>query len=247
MADRSQLSSSPRAGLYCARTYVSIIRDVMGQLTKGLPRAPGLPQLPFVKQQPCWWSRSTVTLQNNGTHRSAADALAGPGSFHTTYIIQQTITRLMSSSSCSSTNLPNSQPYCPLPMRKVTRTNASPLRPLFSPSPILLGPKKKNAGGGKDAGQQTVAPGAGDVFNIFANVPDVQLQPDEAYPKWLWDVEKPQPTYGELSLMFIYGQNIEAATLPLYNRFLRMHRKLCIKVNNLRLKKSKRRASIQVD
>ncbi|CAD7935741.1 unnamed protein product [Amoebophrya sp. A25] len=119
---------------------------------------------------------------------------------------------------------------------------------LFHPSKPLLGPKKK---GGKDAGgkeeKKPIAPGAGDVFNIFANVPDVQLKDDACYPDWLWTLNEPGPTYGELSLMFIYGHKIEDANLYLYRRFLRMHRKLCIKVNNLRLKKSKRRIQVQVD
>eukprot|EP00392_Amoebophrya_sp_AT5.2_P011001 g11076.t1 len=56
--------------------------------------------------------------------------------------------------------------------------------------PLLAAKSKKVAGGGKDknakssaAAAQTVAPGAGDVFNIYANVPDVKLLPDESYPK----------------------------------------------------------------
>ena len=39
--------------------------------------------------------------------------------------------------------------------------------------------------------------------------------------------------------MFVYGQGIESASENDYRRFLRQHRKLVIKVNNARLKKSK--------
>jgi hypothetical protein len=59
------------------------------------------------------------------------------------------------------------------------------------------------------------------------------------YPDWLWKLAEPPKTYSELSSMFIYGQNIENATENDYRRFLRQHRKLVIKVNNSRLKKSK--------
>lgn len=58
------------------------------------------------------------------------------------------------------------------------------------------------------------------------------------YPRWLWEREKPSPTYGDLSLMFIQGHRIEDANLYLYKTFLRKHRKIVIKINNLRMKKS---------
>ena len=48
--------------------------------------------------------------------------------------------------------------------------------------------------------------------------------------------------YGELALMFVHGVGIEEAKFSEYQRFLRQHRKLVIKINNLRLKRSKRRA-----
>ena len=80
---------------------------------------------------------------------------------------------------------------------------------------------------------------AGHVFNIFSGVPDPQLEPDDAYPAWLWKLAEPQKTYSDLSAMFIYGTDIESATEYDYRRFLRQHRKLVIKVNNSRLRKSK--------
>lgn len=33
------------------------------------------------------------------------------------------------------------------------------------------------------------------------------------YPDWLWNLEKPGPSYGELSLMFVHGHKIEESTL----------------------------------
>ena len=77
------------------------------------------------------------------------------------------------------------------------------------------------------------------VFNIFAGVPDAELLPDEQYPKWLWTLSDPPKTYSQLSSTFIYGKDIESATEFDYRRFLRQHRKMVIKVNNSRLKKSK--------
>ncbi len=63
------------------------------------------------------------------------------------------------------------------------------------------------------------------------------MQPDDKYPAWLWDLDKPQKTYCEMEAMFVYGQNIEQATLFDYRRFLRHHRKILIKLNNKRLAK----------
>ena len=113
---------------------------------------------------------------------------------------------------------------------------------------LIRGPKKALAATGskKNKGKGTVADGdnAGDtegghIFNIFAGVPDPQLQPDDMYPDWLWKLSEPPKTYAELSSTFIYGVGIENATENDYRRFLRQHRKLVIKVNNSRLKKSK--------
>jgi large subunit ribosomal protein L54 len=113
---------------------------------------------------------------------------------------------------------------------------------------LLRGPKKpaapagakkaKGKGGPSDADNAGDAEG-GHIFNIFAGVPDSQLQPDEMYPDWLWKLAEPPKTYAELSSMFIYGAGIENATENDYRRFLRQHRKLVVKVNNSRLKKSK--------
>ena len=50
-------------------------------------------------------------------------------------------------------------------------------------------------------------PGADHVFNIYSEIKeDHVLLPDECYPKWLWELEKPEKSYGELAMMFIYGQ-----------------------------------------
>lgn len=113
---------------------------------------------------------------------------------------------------------------------------------------LLRGPKKAatpvagKKGKGKSAAADSEQSGDGEgghVFNIFAGVPDLQLQPDDAYPDWLWKLADPPKSYGELSSMFIYGNGIENATEHDYRRFLRQHRKLVIKVNNSRLQKSK--------
>lgn len=80
---------------------------------------------------------------------------------------------------------------------------------------------------------------SGHVFNIFGGVADPQLQPDDAYPGWLWSLADRPKSYSELSSMFIYGVGIEKASEQDYRRFLRQHRKLVIKVNNSRLRKSK--------
>jgi large subunit ribosomal protein L54 len=113
---------------------------------------------------------------------------------------------------------------------------------------LLRGPKKaaaptgakkaKGKGGPSDV-DHSVDSESGHIFNIFAGVPDPQLQADEMYPDWLWKLAEPPKTYSELSSMFIYGSGIESATENDYRRFLRQHRKLVIKVNNSRLKKSK--------
>ncbi|VWU51972.1 mitochondrial ribosomal protein L37, putative [Hepatocystis sp. ex Piliocolobus tephrosceles] len=79
------------------------------------------------------------------------------------------------------------------------------------------------------------------IFNIYKTVDkDHEILPDHAYPKWLWKLEKPLKGYGELALMFFYGKNVESATAEDYHRFRRLHNKNLIKLNNMRLKKSKR-------
>ncbi|SCM21062.1 mitochondrial ribosomal protein L37, putative [Plasmodium chabaudi chabaudi] len=79
------------------------------------------------------------------------------------------------------------------------------------------------------------------IFNIYNTVDkDHDILPDDAYPKWLWSLEKPLKSYGELALMFLYGKNVENATAQDYHRFRRLHNKNIIKLNNMRLKKSKR-------
>mmetsp|Transcript_107589 Transcript_107589/g.213743 ORF Transcript_107589/g.213743 Transcript_107589/m.213743 type:complete len:133 (-) Transcript_107589:43-441(-) len=124
------------------------------------------------------------------------------------------------------------------------------LRGLFRMSAPRLAPKKaKGKGAGaapKVAGVPTGPLGAGQVFNIYADRPDEEIKPDSWYPKWLFELEKPPKMYGELSAMFVHGVNIEEATLGDYQRFLRQHRKLVIKINNLRLKKSKRRPGLKI-
>ena len=113
---------------------------------------------------------------------------------------------------------------------------------------LLRGPKEAAAPAAAKKGKGKGGPSDGDnagdaegshVFNIFAGVPDPQLQPDEMYPDWLWQLADPPKSYAELSSMFVYGAGIENATETDYRRFLRQHRKLVIKVNNSRLKKSK--------
>lgn len=45
------------------------------------------------------------------------------------------------------------------------------------------------------------------LFNIYASIPeDHKILPDEAYPKWLWDLDTPDKTYGELVQMFVHGK-----------------------------------------
>lgn len=104
-----------------------------------------------------------------------------------------------------------------------------------APSPA----KKSKAKGGVGETEKAGDGESSHVFNIFAGVPDPQLQPDDAYPEWLWKLADPPKSYAQLSSMFIYGSGIETATENDYRRFLRQHRKLVIKMNNSRLQKSK--------
>lgn len=108
-----------------------------------------------------------------------------------------------------------------------------------------LGPKTKGGKKGQDKKgvEQTRSETAEEVhvFNIYNTInEDHKILPDEAYPKWLWELEKPMKSYGELALMFLYGKNIDSATAQDYHRFRRLHNKNLIKLNNLRLKKSRR-------
>ena len=106
-------------------------------------------------------------------------------------------------------------------------------------SPLRLAPKKK-PGAKTDSGPasaESFAPGADHIFNIFSGSEDQKLLPDDQYPDWLWDLDKPQKTYGELEATFVYGRNIESANVFDYRRFQRHHRKLIIKLNNKRLQK----------
>mmetsp|Transcript_31601 Transcript_31601/g.71054 ORF Transcript_31601/g.71054 Transcript_31601/m.71054 type:complete len:140 (+) Transcript_31601:3-422(+) len=110
-----------------------------------------------------------------------------------------------------------------------------------------LGPKKaKTAAKAAPAAAPTGPPGGSQVFNIYAERPDEEIKPDKWYPAWLWDLERPPKHYGDLTLMFVHGINIEEATLSDYQRFLRLHRKMIIKINNLRLKRSKRRPGLKI-
>jgi large subunit ribosomal protein L54 len=106
-------------------------------------------------------------------------------------------------------------------------------------SPVSLAPKKKGGGGKGDAGSapETFAPGSDHIFNIFQNAEDPKVLPDSAYPDWLWSLADRQKSYSELESMFVYGKDIEKATLGDYRRFLRFNRKLVIKLNNKRLQK----------
>lgn len=79
------------------------------------------------------------------------------------------------------------------------------------------------------------------LFNIYAAIPeDHVMLPDEAYPKWLWDLDKPDKSYGELVQMFVYGKGIQDAQMKDYNRFRRLHNKALIKMNNIRLQKQRK-------
>mmetsp|Transcript_41528 Transcript_41528/g.115484 ORF Transcript_41528/g.115484 Transcript_41528/m.115484 type:complete len:133 (-) Transcript_41528:113-511(-) len=123
-------------------------------------------------------------------------------------------------------------------------------RGLLRLSAPRLAPKKaakgKAAGGAAQAAAPAGPAGAGQLFNIYADRPDEKMKPDNWYPTWLWDLEKPPKTYGELSMMFVHGIGIEEAQMSDYQRFLRQHRKLVIKINNLRLKKSKRGPGLKI-
>eukprot|EP00927_Polykrikos_kofoidii_P013657 TRINITY_DN15932_c0_g1_i1.p1 TRINITY_DN15932_c0_g1~~TRINITY_DN15932_c0_g1_i1.p1 ORF type:complete len:136 (+),score=22.96 TRINITY_DN15932_c0_g1_i1:24-410(+) len=121
-------------------------------------------------------------------------------------------------------------------------------RGLLRMSAVRLAPKKAGKGkGAADAGAAVaVAADSTQLFNIYAGRPDEVIRPDEWYPKWLWDLDKPNKSYGELAMMFIHGINIETAGFADYQRFLRQHRKLVIRINNLRLKKSKRSANMKI-
>mmetsp|Transcript_19934 Transcript_19934/g.45983 ORF Transcript_19934/g.45983 Transcript_19934/m.45983 type:complete len:131 (-) Transcript_19934:12-404(-) len=117
-------------------------------------------------------------------------------------------------------------------------------------SPVCLGPKKAKAKAKADplaaAALASGPPGSEQLFNIYAGREDDKLRPDDWYPKWLWELEKPPKKYGDLALTFIHGVGIEEAEFRDYQRFLRLHRRLVIKLNNLRLKKSKRGAALKI-
>ncbi|EPT30277.1 ribosomal protein L37 [Toxoplasma gondii ME49] len=119
--------------------------------------------------------------------------------------------------------------------------------PLFRLSFPRLSPKKKGAAAAAAQKTQTKGPAAGSgpagadhVFNIFKDLPDHKILEDKHYPAWLFTLDKPEKTYGELAMTFLYGVGIENATLDEYLRFTRLHTKNLIKLNNMRLKKSKR-------
>ncbi|CAJ1387517.1 unnamed protein product [Effrenium voratum] len=112
---------------------------------------------------------------------------------------------------------------------------------------LLLSPSLGKAAKGKAAPAAPAGPaGSGQVFNIFSERPDEEIKPDSWYPDWLWRLETPPKHYGDLTLMFVHGVNIEEATLSDYTRFLRLHRKMVIKINNLRLKRSRRRPGLKI-
>ena len=104
-------------------------------------------------------------------------------------------------------------------------------------SRYCLAPKKKPTKGGDAAPAEKLAPGLDHVFNIYTNCEDQKILPDSEYPSWLFDLGKPQKTFGEMESMFVYGKDIETATLNDYRRFLRHTRKITIKLNNRRLAK----------
>ncbi|KEP64724.1 UNVERIFIED_CONTAM: ribosomal protein L37 [Hammondia hammondi] len=119
--------------------------------------------------------------------------------------------------------------------------------PLLRLSCPRLSPKKKGAAAAAAQKTQTKGPAAGSgpagadhVFNIFKDLPDHKILEDKDYPAWLFTLDKPEKTYGELAMTFLYGVGIEDATLDEYLRFTRLHTKNLIKLNNMRLKKSKR-------
>mmetsp|Transcript_95486 Transcript_95486/g.165875 ORF Transcript_95486/g.165875 Transcript_95486/m.165875 type:complete len:130 (+) Transcript_95486:68-457(+) len=122
-------------------------------------------------------------------------------------------------------------------------------RGLLRLSAPRLAPKKakgKGAAAPKAAAGPAGPPGANQLFNIYADRQDEEIKPDNWYPNWLWDLDKPAKGYGDLSLMFVHGVGIENAKWADYQRFLRQHRKLVIKINNLRLKKSKRKPGLKL-
>ncbi|PHJ23221.1 mitochondrial ribosomal protein l37 protein [Cystoisospora suis] len=119
-------------------------------------------------------------------------------------------------------------------------------------SSIRLAPKKKGGAASAQKKGQSGGPsggasagkgigGANHIFNIYKDIPtDHKILEDKDYPPWLFTLDKPEKTYGELAMMFLYGVDIEKATLQEYLRFTRLHTKNLIKLNNMRLKKSKR-------
>jgi large subunit ribosomal protein L54 len=109
--------------------------------------------------------------------------------------------------------------------------------PLLRASGVIFGPKKKPGKGSESSSQsqEKIAPGMDHIFNIFADTEDVKVKSDEFYPEWLWRLDKPQKTYGEMESMFVHGKDIEEATLFDYRRFRRHHRKIIIKLNNNKL------------
>ena len=124
-------------------------------------------------------------------------------------------------------------------IKRTTTTTAlevtRPFSQLLAASSPRRGPKqkggKKGGGGGASAQQQTgagsgaaVPPGADHVFNIYSTIKeDHVLLPEECYPDWLWELEKPEKSYGELAMMFLYGQvcgeeiNVFSSTRPSKN------------------------------
>ncbi|CBZ52504.1 conserved hypothetical protein [Neospora caninum Liverpool] len=114
---------------------------------------------------------------------------------------------------------------------------------------LRLSPKKRGAAAsaaaqhakGPGTASGSGAAGVDHIFNIFKDVPvDHKILDDNEYPAWLFTLDKPEKTYGELAMTFLYGVGIETATLDDYLRFTRLHTKNLIKLNNMRLKKSKR-------
>jgi len=102
---------------------------------------------------------------------------------------------------------------------------------------FCLAPKKKPTKGGETVTVEKSAPGLDHVFNIYAGGEDQKILPDHKYPAWLFELDKPQKTFGEMEAMFVYGNDIENATLHDYRRFLRHTRKISIKLNNRKLAK----------
>lgn len=122
-------------------------------------------------------------------------------------------------------------------------------RSLLRLSGLRLSPKKRGAAAsaaaqhakGPGTASGSGAAGVDHIFNIFKDVPvDHKILDDNEYPAWLFTLDKPEKTYGELAMTFLYGVGIETATLDDYLRFTRLHTKNLIKLNNMRLKKSKR-------